>query len=53
MNMKKLTSLFLILVLVIVMVLFVIGIITWMIFWSVLILGAIYAYKVLPKMKSK
>jgi len=51
MNMKKLISLFLILILVIVMVLFVIGLITWIIFWGVLILGAIYAYKVLPRMK--
>mgnify|MGYP001570890048 CR=1 FL=1 len=40
-----------ILLLVLNMVLFALQLINWMIFWGVIIVGAVLAFKVLPKMK--
>ncbi len=51
MNMKKSISSFFIIILIVAVILFVIKIISWIVFWAVLIIGAIFAYKVLPRMK--
>ncbi len=51
MSLKKSISSFLIVILIVAVILFVVKIISWIIFWAILIVGAIYAYKVLPRMK--
>jgi hypothetical protein len=51
MNLKKLISAFFILILIVAVVFFALSIISWIVFWGILILGAIYAYKVLPRLR--
>jgi len=33
------------------MILFALGIVNWIVFWGIIIAGAIFVYKVLPRMK--
>ena len=53
MNKKKLkiTGYFVLAILLLNIILFAFTIIHWMVFWTVIVLGAIFVYKVLPKLK--
>ena len=47
----KLWGYFILLILILNLVMFAFTIINWIVFWGVIIIGAIFVYKVLPKLK--
>lgn len=50
-NLLKIIGIGVVVLLVLNLVLFALRIINWMVFWAAIIIGAVFAFKVLPKMK--
>lgn len=50
-NFLKVIGIGAVVLLVLNLVLFALRIINWMVFWGIIIVGAVFAFKVLPKMK--
>ena len=48
----KLVGYFVMIILVANLILFAFRLVNWIFFWGVIILGAVFVYKVLPKMRS-